>query len=175
VKIALHICCGVCAGGAVEKLISEGYQVYGFFCNPNIHPQEEYEKRLKAAIKVSRELSFSLTHVPYEPAQWFTEVNGLEDEPEGGRRCHICFKYRLEKTYQFMLARGLKVFTSSLTISPQKPAALINQIGQEIGSNRYLIRDFKKHAGFQRSSELAKEWNIHRQHYCGCIYSLNES
>ncbi|MBI2850956.1 MAG: epoxyqueuosine reductase QueH [Chloroflexi bacterium] len=173
-KVVLHICCGVCAAGAAEKLAAEGHQVYGFFYNPNIHPREEYERRLEAAIQVAKELNFPVEAGRYEPQDWFAEVKGLESEPEGGRRCDVCFRHRLKQTYLYMQAAGLDAFTSTLTIGPQKSAAVINRVGQEIGGDKFLVRDFKKKAGFQRASELAKKWAIHRQHYCGCVYSSGE-
>jgi len=173
-KVALHICCGVCAAGAAERLASEGHQVYGFFYNPNIHPKEEYERRLQAANQVAKELNFQMEAGLYQPEKWFTDVKGLENEPEGGKRCEVCFRYRLKQTYAYMLDSGLDAFTTTLTIGPQKSALVINRVGQEIGSDRFLVRDFKKQAGFQRASELAKKWAIHRQHYCGCVYSPGE-
>lgn len=173
-KVALHICCGVCAAGAAERLTSEEHQVYGFFYNPNIHPREEYERRLEAVYQVAKELNFPLEVGPYQPGDWFAEIKGLESEPEGGLRCEACFRHRLKQTYLYMQKSGLDAFTTTLTIGPQKSAAMINQVGQEIGGDRFLVRDFKKKAGFQRASELAKKWAIHRQHYCGCIFSKGE-
>ena len=173
-KVALHICCGVCAAGAAERLTSEGHQVYGFFYNPNIHPQEEYQRRLEAAHQVAKELNFPLEAGPYQPEDWFTEIKGLEKEPEGSKRCEVCFRHRLKQTYLYMQDAGLDAFTTTLTIGPQKSAAVINRVGQEIGDDRFLVRDFKKQAGFQRASELARKWSIHRQHYCGCVYSPGE-
>ncbi|MEK7353179.1 MAG: epoxyqueuosine reductase QueH [Chloroflexota bacterium] len=173
-KVALHICCGVCAAGAAERLAAEGHQVYGFFYNPNIHPQEEYQRRLEAAHKVAEELKFSLEVGSYKPEDWFSEIKGLEDEPEGGKRCEVCFRHRLRVAYRYMQDSGFDAFTTTLTIGPQKSAAVINRVGQEIGGDRFLVRDFKKQAGFQRASALAKEWAIHRQHYCGCVYSPGE-
>ena len=94
-KIVLHICCGVCAAGAVERLTLEGHQALGLFYNPNIHPLEEYNRRLEVAHKVAKELSFSLEVAPYIPEEWFKETSFLENEPEGGKRCEVCFRLRL--------------------------------------------------------------------------------
>ena len=171
-KVALHICCGVCAAGVVERLISEGHEVHGFFYNPNIHPQEEYERRLEAARKVAEEMDFPLEVGPYTPEEWFAETRALESEPEGGKRCEVCFRHRLKKTNLYLLDSGLDAFTTTLTISPHKSATVVNQVGQEIGGDRFLVRDFKKKAGFQRATELAKKWALYHQNYCGCIYSL---
>ena len=173
-KVALHICCGVCAAGAVERLASEGHQVYGFFYNPNIHPEEEYFRRLEAARKIAAQLNFPIEVGLYRLEDWFAEIKGLESEPEGGKRCEVCFRHRLKMTHLYMQDSGLDAFTTTLTIGPQKSAAVINRVGQEIGGGLFLVRDFKKQAGFQRASELAKKWGIHRQHYCGCVYSPGE-
>ena len=174
-KVVLHICCGVCAAGVVERLISEGHEVHGFFYNPNIHPREEYERRLEAAYKVAKELDFPLEAGPYTPEEWFAETSSLENEPEGGRRCEVCFRHRLKRTYDYLQDSGLDAFTTTLTISPRKSAAVVNQVGQEISGDRFLVRDFKKKAGFQRATELAKKWTLHRQNYCGCIYSMRKA
>ncbi|MFC2069740.1 epoxyqueuosine reductase QueH [Chloroflexota bacterium] len=170
-KLALHICCGVCAAGVVERLVSEGHEVHGYFYNPNIHPQEEYDRRLEAARKVAGEMQFPLEAGPYNPEDWHRETESLADEPEGGRRCEVCFRHRLERTSQYSEESELDAFTTTLTVSPHKPAEVINRIGREIGGDRFLERDFKKGAGFQRAIELAKKWTLHRQDYCGCIYS----
>lgn len=171
-KILLHICCGICAAGVVERLTSEGHQVQGLFYNPNIHPLEEYEKRLEVARKVAEELNFPLEVPPYTPEEWFQETNSLENEPEGGRRCEMCFRLRLKKAYLYMEDYGWDTFTTTLTVSPRKSADTVNRVGQEIGGDRFLDRDFKKKGGFQRTIELAKKWTLYRQNYCGCIYSI---
>jgi predicted adenine nucleotide alpha hydrolase (AANH) superfamily ATPase len=171
-KVVLHICCAVCAAGAAERLISEGYQVQGFFYNPNIHPEEEYQRRLEAARKVAGELNFPLIEGPYALEEWLKATSTLENEPEGGRRCPICFKMRLERTYQFLLESGADYFCTTLTMGSNKSAELIGRLGQEIGGDKFLLRDFKKKEGFKRASELAKKWGLYRQHYCGCRYSL---
>jgi len=175
VKIILHICCGVCAAGAAERLIAEGHEVKGYFYNPNIHPQEEYERRLEAARKVAVEMGFPLAAGRYLPESWFALTAPLKDEPEGGRRCEVCFRHRLEKTYQYLQDSDYDAFTTTLTISPHKAAGIINRIGQGIGGDRFMVRDFKKKAGFQRATELAKEMSIYRQDYCGCVYSMRGS
>ncbi len=171
-KILLHICCGICAAGTVERLFSEGNQVFGFFYNPNIYPPEEYQRRLEIASQVAQIMNFALEITPYQPEEWLKNISGLEGEPEGGKRCEICFHLRLGKSYLMMQEQGLDVFTTTLTISPHKSAQLVNRIGQEIGGDRFLVRNFKKLDGFKHSVELAKKWHLYRQHYCGCLYSM---
>ncbi|MFH0769686.1 MAG: epoxyqueuosine reductase QueH [Chloroflexota bacterium] len=173
-KIVLHICCGVCATSVVERLTSEGNEVRGLFYNPNIHPREEYERRLEVAHQVAKELNFPLGTGPYNPEDWFKETASLENEPEGGKRCEICFRLRLEKTYLYLQDYGWDAFTTTLTVSPTKSAEMINRAGREIGGESFLARDFKKKEGFKRATELARKWTLYRQDYCGCIYSLRK-
>jgi predicted adenine nucleotide alpha hydrolase (AANH) superfamily ATPase len=173
-KVVLHICCGVCAAGAAEALSREGHELLGLFYNPNIHPVEEYQRRLETARKVAKELDFPLEAGPYTPEEWFSQTASLKDEPEGGRRCQVCYRLRLEKTYDYMVACGADAFTTTLTISPHKSAQVINKIGQEIGGERFLIRDFKKKEGFKRAVQLARQWELYRQDYCGCMYSMRQ-
>lgn len=170
-KVALHICCGVCAASVVERLAYEGHEVTGFFYNPNIQPEEEYERRLEATRKVSQELDFPLEAGEYEPKDWFEQIRGLEQEPKGGERCEVCFRMRLAQTYRFMKDIRADAFSTTLTVSPHKSAETVNAIGHDIGEDAFLARDFKKKEGFKRAMELAKRWNLYRQNYCGCIYS----
>ncbi|MFC2010030.1 epoxyqueuosine reductase QueH [Chloroflexota bacterium] len=174
-KVLLHICCGICAAGAAERLAAEGHEVHGFFFNPNIHPEEEYGKRLEAADRVASELGFPLEAGSYTPEEWVALTEPLKNEPEGGRRCEVCFRYRLEKACQYMRDTGLDAFTTTLTISPHKSAAVVNRVGEEIGGKKFLVRDFKKKEGFRRATELARKWSLYHQDYCGCIYSIRKS
>ena len=171
-NIVLHICCGVCAAGAASVLISEGHLVTGYYYNPNIFPPEEYTRRLNAVAKTATNLRFKLIEGPYDNADWRAAVASLANEPEGGRRCAVCYRVRLRQTYLYTLESGADAFTSTLTISPHKSAQIINRIGQEIGGDKFLPRDFKKKEGFKKAMELARSWGLYRQNYCGCEYSL---
>ncbi len=170
-KILLHICCGVCAAGVAERLIQEGHEVFGFFYNPNIHPLEEYQRRLEVAREVAGRLNFPLEEGPYTPADWFRQTAALAGEPEGGKRCEICFRIRLEAAYLRMKEQGGDAFATTLTVSPHKSAAVVNRVGREVEGKSFLVRDFKKQDGFKRAIELARTWDLYRQNYCGCIYS----
>lgn len=171
-NIVLHVCCGVCAGGAASELISEGHNVTGYFYNPNIHPTAEYFRRLEAALRIAEYTGFKLLQGEYNPEAWTRETKSFKDEPEGGKRCSVCYQLRLKKTYGFMLETGNEGFTSTLTISPHKSAQIINGIGTKLGGAKFIVRDFKKKDGFKKASELARSLNIYRQNYCGCAYSL---
>lgn len=171
-KVVLHICCGVCAAGAADALLKEGHQVAGYFYNPNIYPEEEYRLRLEAARHCAERLGFDLVEGLYDPGNWISAVAAFKDEPEGGARCSVCYRIRLEKTFSFMRETGADAFTSTLTISPHKPAIEINRLGTQVGGTSFLSRDFKKKDGFNKATRLAKSWEIYRQNYCGCVYSL---
>jgi predicted adenine nucleotide alpha hydrolase (AANH) superfamily ATPase len=171
-KVVLHICCGTCAAGAARELLSDGHTVTGYFYNPNIHPREEYLRRLDAAEEAARRLGFDLAEGPYETDCWNAATESLRGEPEGGLRCSACYRVRLQRTVDFMTASGADAFTSTLTISPHKSAAEINRIGKEIGGSSFLLKDFKKKDGFKKTVELARAWGLYRQDYCGCSYSL---
>ena len=174
-KVLLHICCGVCAAGSTEQLISEGHRLTGYYFNPNISPAEEYAKRLAAATTVAGIMHFQVIVPPYSPEKWLESTANLAQEPEGGKRCEVCFKIRLKATYDYMRVNDFDVFTTTLTIGPQKSTELINCIGREIGGEKFLVRNFKKQGGYQRAVQLAKQYQIYRQNYCGCLYSLRKT
>jgi epoxyqueuosine reductase len=171
-KTAVHICCAVCAAGAVERLLQEGHSVEGYFYNPNLYPESEYVRRLENAQIVAKELGFKLTEGPRNYQDWDRAIVGLEYEPEGGARCPLCFSFRLAQTYKFMQDSGCELYTTTLTMGSNKSGVLISRLGHEIGGERFLERDFKKKAGFRRAGELAGRWGLYRQHYCGCRFSL---
>jgi epoxyqueuosine reductase len=173
-KVLLHICCGICSSWAIEKLKKNGLEVTGFFFNPNIHPENEYRKRLSTARKVAEFHQIGFLEGQYLPEKWRHLVKGLEKEPEGGKRCGICFKFRLEETYR--MARELKIeqFTTTLTISPHKDFALISSIGKAISPEGFLAYNFKKEEGFKKSIEFCRQHALYRQDYCGCVFSIDK-
>ena len=170
-KVLLHICCAVCAAEVIAKLRRENYSVSGYFYNPNIHPSAEYNRRLNEVKGLSATLSFPLLEGKYEPARWFELSRGLESDPEGGRRCEICFRMRLRETSQAARQKGFSKFTTTLSISPFKNSLLINSLGSKVDRNLFLARDFKKQDGFKKTLDFARAHGLYRQHYCGCIYS----
>jgi len=174
-RLLLHTCCGPCATAVLERL-AETYDTTCIFYNPNIHPESEYALRLDQARTLARRMSVQLIDVEYDAAEWFTETSGFEGEPEGGKRCEVCFRKRLKRVARIAKDMGCQVFGTTLTISPHKDAALIDRIGQEISRRTgiaFMSRDWKKGDGFKRSLELSKEYGLHRQNYCGCEYSRN--
>ena len=171
-NILLHICCGVCASSVVKRLRQDGFYVIGFFYNPNIHPQEEYLRREGVVKQVASILKFDLIPSSYDKNSWMEGIKGLENEPEGGKRCSVCFNMRLEETQKKLHQLNISKFTTTLTVSPHKDTAIINKIGKAISPAGFLDYDFKKQSGFQLAIEFAKQYNLYRQNYCGCIYSM---
>jgi predicted adenine nucleotide alpha hydrolase (AANH) superfamily ATPase len=171
--VLLHICCGVCSSGAIQRLLDDGYSVTGFFYNPNIHPEDEYRKRLEAAKAAGKILDIEMIIGEYGQERWMERIKGLETEPEGGRRCAQCFRMRLEETYKKAGELGLAYIASTLSISPHKNTDLINQIGRSIAQDVFLPYDFKKKDGFKKAIDFSKTNSLYRQNYCGCAYSIN--
>jgi len=173
-KVLLHICCAVCAASCVERLRAEGHQVSGFFYNPNVQPPEEYLNRLAAAESLAGYEKFPLLVGEYDPDEWFSQVQDLKDQPEGGERCSKCFSIRLSETARLAREKGFDAFTTTLTISSHKDSEVINDIGRGIAGDLFLRWDFKKNNGSKRANELAQKYDLYRQNYCGCVYSLEE-
>ncbi len=174
-KILLHICCGVCGLEVIERLKLRYPKITLFFYNPNIFPEEECEKRLAAARRAAKLKKVKLMEGPHDAENWFSAVKGLENEPEGGRRCEICFKIRLEKTACRAKETGHDCFTTTLSISPRKSAGTINEIGESLAKKyglAFLTEDFKKKDGFKKTTAAARKHRVWRQNYCGCVFSL---
>jgi hypothetical protein len=174
-NLLLHICCAPCSTYVI-KLLKKSYTVFGYFYNPNIYPQKEYFKRLNEVKRYTFNL-LPLFVENYEVKRWHSKIAGLEEEKEGGRRCSICFRIRLEKTAKFAQKNNFSYFATTLTVSPHKEAKIINQIGKELEDKlkiKFLAEDFKKNDGYKISVQLSKEFNLYRQNYCGCLFSKAE-
>ena len=175
-KILLHACCAVCAGYPLQLLSSQGYTPVVCFYNPNIHPKEEYDRRLKELISYCGKKNFELIIEEDDTKVWFECVKGLENEPERGKRCIKCFEMRMTKTAEKALELGINKFSTTLMISPHKIRKDIVEAGKN-AANKYNLdfvdTDFRKQNGNLKTMAIAKEENFYRQNYCGCIYSRN--
>jgi len=170
--ILAHICCGPDAIYAVA-LLQTDYRVTGFFYNPNIDPSDEYDRRLAEARKVEGILDFPLRTGDYDRERWERAVRALRDEPEKGRRCDVCYALRLDRTARTAREAGFAQFTTIMSVSPWKKAAVINRIGRRLAAKyglRFLEADFKKKGGFEKSVELSRRYGLYRQNSCGCAY-----
>jgi len=175
-KLLLHVCCGPCAIYVAKKL-RENYNVTLFFYNPNIYPKEEYIKRLNEVKKWAKKDNFKLKEGQFDQSEWFKIVQGLENEPEGGARCRVCYKMRLEESAKYAKEKGYNFLASTLTIGRNKKAEIINPIGKEIAKKydlEFIEADWKKQGGQTEACRLSKQENFYRQNYCGCKFSIRE-
>jgi predicted adenine nucleotide alpha hydrolase (AANH) superfamily ATPase len=168
-SILLHTCCAPCAAPSAERLVLEGREVILYFSNFNIHPEAEYLKRLETARKLAEKMNLVIEEDQYDHEEWLRHVQGLENEPEKGTRCHKCFEFSLTRTNQMAERLGIEAFATTLTLSPHKVSRIIFEIGRQFP--RFVPIDFKKQGGFLRSIELSKEYDLYRQSYCGCEFS----
>ena len=121
---------------------------------------------------------------PYDPQSFYAVAKGHEQDPERGERCRRCYELRLRKTAEFMLQKNREMeepyryFTTTLSISPLKDAAVLNEIGERVAAEyglSYLPSDFKKKEGYRRSTQLSREYGLYRQDYCGCVFSRRDA
>jgi len=172
-RILVHFCCAPDAL-YVAGLLREEYEVSGFFYNPNIHPEEEYRKRLQETRKVADLLEIELLTGPYEDVRWMKLAEKYRDEPEKGRRCDVCYAMRLGRTAEAAAGGGFEFFTTVMSLSPWKKAEVLNRIGRMFAAKhrlRFLEANFKKKDGFRESLVLSRSRGLYRQNYCGCLYS----
>ncbi len=174
-SLLLHVCCAPCSSYVLEYL-SSYFNITLFFYNPNIAPESEFDYRLSELGRFVKEAGYdSRIEVPaYDSAEFYSRVRGLEDLPEGGERCKICYELRLRKTAIAAVEGKYDYFTTTLSISPYKRADWLNEIGAGLEAEygvEYLFSDFKKKGGYQRSIQLSEEYGLYRQNYCGCAYS----
>lgn len=174
--ILLNVCCAPDSTHSINALREMGYEPVTYFYNPNVHPYSEYLKRSAEMEKVANEFSVqNIVDVHWDVKEWFEFVKLFACEKEGGIRCELCFKLRMEKSAQKTKELDIGLFTTTLTISPHKNAKLINALGAAAAEKygvKYLETDFKKKDGFKKSIELSKRHSLYRQDYCGCSYSF---
>ena len=176
-KILVHICCGVDAVWALRKIKEEfpNSEIKGFFYDPNIHPEEEYELRWIETKRVCDSLGIECIKGDYDLENWMERVKGYEDEPERGERCSICHDIRLEKSAQVAKELGFNKLTTVLMMSPKKDFEVLKQIGERVAQENgleFLAIEFRKGGGMEMMNKLSKQQQLYHQNYCGCIYGL---
>lgn len=181
-RLLLHSCCAPCSSYCMEYLC-QFFDITIYYYNPNITDPNEYSHRVSEQQRLISELSRdAMTHIefaegPYDVESFIDISRGLEECPEGGERCERCFELRLSMAARYAAEKKYDYFTTTLTISPLKNAALLNEIGEEQGEKygiSFLPSDFKKKNGYKRSVELSEKYGLYRQNYCGCVYSKRE-
>lgn len=180
-SLFLHSCCAPCSSYVLEYL-SSYFSITVFYYNPNIYPAQEYTKRieeLKSLVeRMPVKYPVSFMAGDYDSGKFYEMAEGLEDVPEGGVRCMKCYELRLRESARLAAEQGADFYTTTLSISPMKNAAKLNEIGKRLGEEygvAYLPSDFKKKNGYKRSIELSREYGLYRQDYCGCEFSLREA
>lgn len=174
-KFLLHTCCAPCSIAIIDELRGQ-FDLTVFFYNPNIFPETEYLKRKFEVEKICREWQVPIVDYDYEAQEWHDRVaKGLEDEPEGGARCPLCFKFRLAKAAQYAAQNNFDIFGTSLTSGRNKKADIIHPLAQVL-AKQYKIKfydvDWKKDGRQEKGRKMVAERGIYRQNYCGCKYSI---
>jgi len=177
-KLLLHSCCAPCSSYVLEYL-SQYFEITVLYYNPNIYPDEEYEKRVAEQKQFIRQMPcvhpIDFVEGVFEKELFYELVKGYESCPEGQERCAICYRMRLEAAAKLAAKRNMDYFCTTLSISPLKNAKVLNEIGEELSKTYgvpWLPSDFKKKNGYQRSTEISRQYGLYRQDYCGCVFSL---
>lgn len=178
-NLLLHSCCGPCST-QVLSFLAQYFNITVLYYNPNIEPFTEYEKRKQEQMRFIKDFNHSnitFLDCDYDNNAFTEAVKGLENEKEGGARCPVCFRVRLEKTARVAKEKKYDFFGTTLTVSPYKNSKQINLIGHALEKRynvKFLYSDFKKKDGYKKSIELSKQYNLYRQNYCGCNYGRVE-
>lgn len=179
-KLLLHSCCAPCSSYCLE-LLSEYFEITVFYYNPNIYPPEEYHMRAKEQERFIEQFptkhQISFVEGRYDTAKFYEMAKGMEQLKEGQERCFACYEMRLRESCEYAKANGFDFFTTTLSISPLKNSAKLNEIGAKLEEEygvSYLFSDFKKQNGYKRSTEISNEYDMYRQYYCGCVFSKKQ-
>lgn len=179
-SLLLHSCCGPCSSYCLQYL-SGYFSVTVLYYNPNIYPPEEYALRAAEQERFIREFPtkhpVSFVEGAYDTCRFYEITKGMEDLPEGQERCFACYELRLREAALYASGHQFDFFTTTLSISPLKNAAKLNEIGAALEKEyhvRYLYSDFKKKDGYKKSTQLSAEYGMYRQYYCGCVYSKKQ-
>jgi len=170
-NVLLHICCGPCLIYPLKVLRREGFDLHGFFYNPNIHPYTEFKKRLECVEEYAKSQELKVTsEIGYDLEEYMRKVVGNEDD-----RCPVCYEMRLRKTAQAAKDSGFDAFTTTLLFSKYQNHELMVQIANVVANDvgvKFLYYDFRP--GWQEAQEKSRELGMYRQKYCGCVYSEKE-
>ena len=179
-KLLMHSCCAPCSSYCLSYL-AQYFHITVYYYNPNITESAEYQKRVAEQQKFIEKLPVKypihFVEGAYEKERFYEMAKGLEDCPEGGERCFLCYELRLREAAELAKKMQMDYFTTTLSISPLKNAERLNEIGDALAEEygiAYLNSDFKKKNGYKRSVELSEQYGMYRQYYCGCVFSKNQ-
>lgn len=172
-RLLLHVCCGVCSA-YIPEILTPDYNVTMYYENSNIYPSEEFRRRADAAKTIAEKYGATFIEVPQQQENWNLAVAGHAQDPENGKRCEICMLFRLDRAFVYAKENKFDIIACTLGVSRRKKIEMVNGIGKML-SEKYQIpfmdRDWKKNNGEVESQRRAKEYEIYRQDYCGCVYS----
>ena len=179
--LLLHVCCGPCSGNVIKE-IADKFNITIYYSNSNIYPRDEYLRRYQELLSFINQFNhdydqhIEVIEQDYQPELYLKDLSLYKDEPEGGKRCYLCYKKRMNDAYQYAKDHHFAYWTTVLSVSPHKNSQWINEIGGSYPQEhtKFLFSDFKKNNGYLKSVQFADSYHLYRQNYCGCIYSYQE-
>ncbi|HID73659.1 MAG TPA: epoxyqueuosine reductase QueH [Thermoplasmata archaeon] len=170
-RVLIHACCAPCLTAPLESLEGEGHEVEALWYNPNVHPYQEYLRRMHEVQRLSALRPVAVHYIDEYPLrEWLsTAISTMDD---GGPRCQACYRHRLQRTARFAAERGFDAFTTTLLVSRHQDHEGIRSAGEEAADRHgvpFLYRDLRR--VWRRSIEISRELRLYRQPYCGCIFS----
>lgn len=176
--LLLHVCCGPCSSNVLKEM-SDFFDITIYYSNSNIYPEEEYYRRYHELVDFVREFnkdyhqSIQVIEDLYQPLEYLNHLSPLKEEKEGGKRCYLCYSLRMNNAYRYATKQKFDYWTTVLSVSPHKNSQWINMIGERYPQNntKFLYADFKKNNGYKKSVDMAAQYHLYRQNYCGCLYS----
>lgn len=180
-RLLLHVCCGPCSGNVIKELI-EIFEITIYYSNSNIYPIVEYQRRYQELLTFIKQFNqdyhqnINVIEQTYQPNSYLKDISKFKEEPEGGKRCYLCYQKRMNDAYNYSLKHNYDYWTTVLSVSPHKNSQWINEIGANYPQHKtkFLFSDFKKNNGYLKSVKFADSYNLYRQNYCGCVYSYQE-
>lgn len=177
-RLLLHACCAPCSSAIVEWMLANGLMPTIYYFNPNIYPIEEYIIRKEESKRHADSLGVEWIDGDYDHEQWVSCIQGMESEPERGRRCEFCFRMRLIAAAQMTRQLGMKIFTTTLASSRWKSIEQITKAGIEaqklVPGTLFWAQNWRKGGLYERRNQLLHEFAFYNQQYCGCEFSLRQ-
>lgn len=179
--LLLHVCCGPCSSNVLKEICNL-FDITIYYSNSNIYPSEEYYRRyhelLDFITRFNNDFNQNITVIEktYQPKEYLNNISKYKDEPEGGKRCYLCYQKRMDDAYNYAISHNFDYWTTVLSVSPHKNSQWINEIGATYPQEqtKFLFSDFKKNNGYLKSVQMASSYNLYRQSYCGCVYSYQD-
>lgn len=179
--LLLHVCCGPCSGNVIKEL-SNSFNITIYYSNSNIYPNQEYQRRYLELLTFISSFNQDFSHCikviedDYLPTKYLDQISIYKDEPEGGKRCYLCYQKRMSQAFNYATKNNFDYWTTVLSVSPHKNSQWINEIGAAFDQKetKFLFSDFKKNNGYLKSIRFADNYHLYRQSYCGCIYSYQD-